>query len=235
MAQCKASPLQPPGTPPDKRYLVERMRMTHGHHDKVRHIKTRLATIKSALVKSTIQNEPDLLKLEDEMELQYNDLYKEIEDFFAFATVSLDGILNVPLEAPPAETLTQDPKKPGAPTKAAPAKKGGKDEVMAYESPLEPSPGGIESLVLLLDSSFLQIPIEYLKVFSLIPAISRDFSFQHQGRRLRSIQFQPTLNNAARNVEKDKTKYMMYDFKTDDPDVDINKYNASYLLSEITK
>lgn len=89
------------------------------------------------------------------MESQYNDVFKEIEDFFGFATVSLDALINIASETVMTETLTQDPKKGGAPPKAAAVKKGAKDEVTTYESPLEASPGGIESLVLLLDSSLL--------------------------------------------------------------------------------
>jgi hypothetical protein len=141
--------------------------------------------IKSTLVKTTIQNEQDVPKLEEDMETQYLETFKEIEDFFSFVGINTNQLINAERldQEPPAPI---DPKKPAqkAPDKG---KKGGKDDLGAYESPLEATPGGIESLVLLLDSSFNQLPLEYLNVFSGIPAIARDFSFQFQARRLRSI------------------------------------------------
>lgn len=49
------------------------------------------------------------------------------------------------------------------------------------------------------------------------------------------MQYQPTLNNAAKNIEKDKTKYVAYDFKTDDPEIDYTRYNSNSLLAELGK
>lgn len=46
-------------------------------------------------------------------------------------------------------------------TKAVPKKGGGaKDELSDYESPLTPSKTGVESLVLLLDTSLFNLPFE---------------------------------------------------------------------------
>ena len=53
----------------------------------------------------------------------------------------------------------------------------------SYESPLGSSKGGIESIVLLIDTNLFNLPFEHLKVFQEVPAISRDFSLLLLGKR----------------------------------------------------
>jgi hypothetical protein len=45
------------------------------------------------------------------------------------------------------------------------AKKGGKDDLAVYESPLGSSAGGVESLTILLDKNLFVLPWEKLEVF----------------------------------------------------------------------
>lgn len=44
-------------------------------------------------------------------------------------------------------------------------KGGGKEEISSYESPLPLTPGGFESIVLLLDTKLFNLPFHGLKVF----------------------------------------------------------------------
>ena len=54
--------------------------------------------------------------------------------------------------------------------------KGGKDDTSLYESPLQPSASGLESLVVLIDPELKDLPFENLAIFNKIPAKARDFS-----------------------------------------------------------
>ncbi len=77
-----------------------------------------------------------------------------------------------------------------------------------------------------MDSCLFNFPLEYLPVFSKVKAISRDFSLIFLGRRLKNINFQPQLNNASKGIEKDKLKFITYDFKEEEPDINYNEYNS---------
>jgi hypothetical protein len=92
-------------------------------------------------------------------------------------------------------------------------KKGGKDELSGYESPLPPSPSGIDSVVFLLDEFLYGLPFEELLPTDLVPAVSRDSSFFWLSRKLQDISFQPDLNNSA-GFGADRGKYFGYDFKS---------------------
>jgi hypothetical protein len=105
----------------------------------------------------------------------------------------------------------------------------------AYESPLEPTAGGVESIVIMMDSGLFSFPLEYLPLFAKIRAISRDFSLMYLGRRLKSVNYQPALNNGSKGIEKDKLKFITYDFKEEETDIDYNAYNSSNLVKEMTK
>lgn len=71
------------------------------------------------------------------------------------------------------------------------SKKGGKDEVTGYESPLGSSPCGIESVSFLLDNELFELPLEQLEVLSTVPAVSRDSSLFYLCRKLTDIGFKP--------------------------------------------
>ena len=66
----------------------------------------------------------------------------------------------------------------------------------SYESPIPASKGGLESLVLLLDTDLFSLPFDVLKVFKDIPAVSRDFSLFLLGKRYTSVGFKPEMNNS---------------------------------------
>lgn len=94
-------------------------------------------------------------KLEDNAEEELVDIVEELEIFFEPVTNELEALLH-PQELSfsnqdqPKEEV-KGGKKEEAKKKEAP-KKGGKDELAAYESNLPLSTSGIESLVLLLDT-----------------------------------------------------------------------------------
>eukprot|EP00828_Plagiopyla_frontata_P008509 TRINITY_DN14247_c0_g1_i3.p1 TRINITY_DN14247_c0_g1~~TRINITY_DN14247_c0_g1_i3.p1 ORF type:complete len:307 (+),score=41.31 TRINITY_DN14247_c0_g1_i3:155-1075(+) len=58
----------------------------------------------------------------------------------------------------------------------------------------------------------MSLPFEFLYPFSQIPAKSRDFSLFLLGKRYKNIQFNSQLNNSV-GIQKDKLKYVIYDFK----------------------
>ena len=85
----------------------------------------------------------------------------------------------------------------------------------SYESPLGASKGGIESIVLLIDTNLFNLPFEHLKVFQEVPAISRDFSLLLLGKRYKNIGYKPELNNSS-GISKNQMKYIAYNFKKSD-------------------
>ena len=92
------------------------------------------------------------------------------------------------------------------------AKKGGKDELAGYESPLGYTKGGIESLCILLDTNLFTLPFEHLSVFKEIPAVSRDFSLLLLGKRYKNIGFKPELNNSS-GINRNQIRYISYNFQ----------------------
>lgn len=67
-----------------------------------------------------------------------------------------------------------------------------------------------------MDSALFSFPLEYLPVFKNIKAISRDFSLLFLARRLKNVAFTPQLNNSQKGIDKDKIKFVTYDFKQEE-------------------
>lgn len=149
-----------------------------------------------------------------------------MEAFFVLQTTHLDAVINKLSAEQLAQQLQEQQQaaqdvKGGKPGQQAPpkkdaagkgAKKGGKDDLQVYESPLGATIGGIESCVLLLDIDLFSLPFEALPVFRAVPAISRDFSLIQLGVRFKKIGFKAELNNST-GIAKDKIKYIAYNFK----------------------
>lgn len=169
------------------------------------------------------------------MQKEYTRLCGEYEKLFKFIEQQVDGPINT---APPEEVIPVDVNaKPGAKKEQAKASKGkpGKDEVGSYESPLEQAPGKIDTLVIMMDPKLFDYPLENLNVFRFIKCMSRDFSMQLYVRRLRNVGFQAALNNSQKGIDKDKIKYVTYDFKTEEPDINYDEFNLSKTLQGIQK
>ncbi|KAL4435549.1 hypothetical protein ABPG74_020325 [Tetrahymena malaccensis] len=226
---------------------IKRKEMNLEDHQTIQKLKLRYNLIKTALVKTPIIQEKDYTSIVNQQEEEYLQILQEIEEFCSFFTNEIGPLINsspeldAQIEQELQQQLLQQQQEKGAkgakPTQAAPPKKdnkaapkkgANKDELSEYESPLPPTKTGIESLVLLLDSSLFNLPFEQLSIFKSIPAISRDFSLLQLSKRLKSIGFQPALNNSY-GIAKDKLKYVAYSFKKDEPD---NKYEIDPIFEK---
>ncbi|EAR90704.2 hypothetical protein TTHERM_00705200 (macronuclear) [Tetrahymena thermophila SB210] len=226
---------------------LKRKEMKLEDHQTIQKLKLRYNLIKTALVKTPIIQEKDYTSIVNQQEEEYLQILQEIEEFCSFFTDEIGPLINsspeldAQLEQELQQQLLQQQQEKGAkgakPAQAAPPKKdnkaapkkgANKDELFEYESPLPPTKTGIESLVLLLDTSLFNLPFEQLSIFKSIPAISRDFSLLQLSKRLKSIGFQPTLNNSY-GIAKDKLKYVAYSFKKDEPD---NKYEIDPIFEK---
>lgn len=92
-------------------------------------------------------------------------------------------------------------------------KKGGKDEVVGYESPLGASPAGFESISFLIDDFFDGFAFNLLPGLEAIPAMSFDSSIFYLSRKMQSIGFKADANN-SNGFGADKGKYISYEFKS---------------------
>ncbi|CAD8135763.1 unnamed protein product [Paramecium octaurelia] len=215
-------------------YKVQRLPLDSKSHDQMNQMKSNLDQIKNNLIKTPIIQQQDFIKLEDDMEKEYGKYCQEVESFMSFVAQMIDENINTQEEVPPPVI---DPKAPppkkdqGKQTKGKP----GKDELAQYESTLEQAPGKIDTVVLLLDPKFFDYPVEQLSVFYKVAAMSRDFSMSVYVRRLKSVGFQVQLNNSQKGIEKDKLKYLTYDFKTEDQDLNLDEFNLQKTLTEVQK
>jgi hypothetical protein len=223
----------------ETKYFCLKKQLLMEHHDLLRNIQLKLDNIQSTLVKTPLITDTDLVKIEADMQAEYDKIVQTLEEFCAFFTGPLNELINIaPPEPENIEPQVLDPK-------LAAAGKGGKDagkdagkkdagkkkdETAAYESPLKPSDGGLESMTLLIDHSLFKIPFEHLKVFSKIPAVSRDFSLPLLGKRYKNITFNPTTNNSV-GLSRTKIKYIFYDFKNEEK----NNINALPVFTECIK
>ena len=66
-------------------------------------------------------------------------------------------------------------------------------------------------------------------------AISRDFSMPVYVRRLKNVGFQVALNNSAKGIEKDKLKYITYDFKVEETELNLTEFNLQKTLTDLEK
>ena len=115
--------------------------------------------------------------------------------------------------------------------KGAAKKKGNKEEMQVYESPLKSSAGGVESLVIFPDLELFELPWEGLEVFGKVPAVSRDFSVQIQVKRLQKIGFNAAANN-SNGIKRDAMRNLCYSFKEKEEE---NNYSPEVIMEEFGK
>ena len=90
----------------------------------------------------------------------------ELEEFSKFFTQKIHEFLNVSNNVvTQQEEVITDKKGTKKEDKKEGKKGGGKEDMGSYESPLGASKGGIESIVLLIDTNLFNLPFEHLKVF----------------------------------------------------------------------
>lgn len=65
--------------------------------------------------------------------------------------------------------------------------------------------------------------------------MSRDFSMPVYVRRLKNVGFQVALNNSVKGIEKDKLKYITYDFKVEETELNLTEFNLQKTLTDIEK
>ena len=158
-----------------------------------------------------------MVTLQNETEEELEAVLRELEIFFEPVTSELEKIINPEIkeeeaeEGAPAVTVPggkKEEKKGAPPPKADPKKGGGKGEELAkYESALPLTSGGVESVVLLLDDRLMDLPLEALRVFRDVPAISRDFSLQLHVARLKRAGHNAALHN-NHGLPKDQLKFI---------------------------
>ncbi len=215
----------------EKTFFCRRRALKASDHHTLDDLLLRYNELKKTLIKTPIISDDDFLKIVSAQEREYSAILEELENFCSFFTFELDRFVNAPQTAgnvrltsdegldPAADAAggakkgakKGDDKKPAA--AAAAAKRGAaKDELGAYESPLGATRGGIESLVLLLDTALFPFPFESLRVLADVPALSRDFSLLQLGKRYKTLGFKPELNN-CQNINKQALRYVAYNFK----------------------
>ena len=84
--------------------------MQESSHKKLQELKQALTQIKTNLIKTPIIQESDFLKLEDDMEKEYQRFSAEMAEFFSFLGVKLDSFINQPPELPEEPQEQLDPK-----------------------------------------------------------------------------------------------------------------------------
>lgn len=219
------------------------MSLSSSDHALLQSFKSSLSELKLSLTRTPIHDDNDINSLEHLAEEKYNIILSQFTSFiyphFAFLSKiinneeglspsSPEGVLptfggNVPGNVPSA---------PGG-QKAAAKKKGIKEEMQAYESPLKSTTGGVESLVIFPDLELFELPWEALDMFGKVPAISRDFSVQIQVKRLQKIGFNAAANN-SNGIKRDSMRYLCYSFKEKEeennycPDVILEEFGKSY-------
>ena len=135
-----------------------------------------------------------------------------MSSFCSFFLGELNALINESREPVQVEEVLDKKGQPIKKDDKKAAKKGGKDDLSAYESPLGASVGGVESLHILLDKNLFVLPWEKLPVFSQIPAVSRDFSLQYLAKKYQSIGFKAELNNSS-GISKTGIRHVSYNFK----------------------
>lgn len=91
-------------------------------------------------------------------------------------------------------------------------KKGGKDDVAAYESPLGTTPAGFESVTFLVDDLFEGLPFDQLSGLEKVPSVSFDSSLFYLSRKMQVMGYKSDANN-SNGFGADKGKYVSFDFK----------------------
>lgn len=137
---------------------------------------------------------------------------KKFEDFNKWWLYEIVELINKPKQAQTQQVEVNAKDKDKKASKDPKKKPGTKEEVSAYESPLEATPSGVESVTFLLDNFLYSLPFEHLTGLENVPAISKDTSMFYLARKLNVLNFQPELNN-SNGFGNDKGKYIAYDFK----------------------
>lgn len=100
--------------------------------------------------------------------------------------------------------------KPAAPKEAPkrPDPKAGKrDQPVEEKGPTTKS--GIETVVLLVEESYMLLPFEFLKVLEAVPVLSKDYSLQVHHRRMLGL----ASEGVQQPLSGKKTQYIAYDLK----------------------
>jgi hypothetical protein len=142
--------------------------------------------LKSLLHRSTIVTEEDLTSLTARAESCMHEILSSMESEFAW----LSPINDILVPPPDLNQLPEDPKKKPAPTK--------KDEKVLDLGLPTPS-SGINTLLLSIDSRFIELPFESLELLRSVPIVTRDFSIVNHDFRLRGVSI----------LTKDTLKYVV--------------------------
>lgn len=161
--------------------------------------------LKTLLHKSTIVTEEDLSSLTDRAESYMHEILSSMESEFAWLSPINDILV------PPADInqLPEDPKKKPPPKKD--------EKVLDLGLPTPSS--GISTLLLSIDSRFIELPFESLELLKSIPIVTRDFSIVNHDFRIRGVS----------SLSKDTLKYVV-----EEPIEPIAKEEHKALTTELT-
>lgn len=204
------------GATPENSYFIKKHELDFKEKTMYAKLKKDLLQIKTSLARVPI-DEADLKKYVDlvaEADAKLLQLMNKLEELSKWWTTPLAEFLNAKKSEPVAAIDPKDVKKTGKDAGKA-SKKGGKEEVSSYESPLGSSPNGIESFTLLLDSELSHLPLEHLSSLSLLPSVGRDNSLFYLSRKLQQIGYRPELNN-SNGFGADRSKFVCYDYKLEE-------------------
>ena len=202
---------------------VRKESLTDGQIDQIKNFIERIQNIKSELIKTPITVEEDMEKLQEECNNEFKKIIFEMNSLFGGFLSPANMIINPVSEvaqeaeeehkeakaagkAPPPKKGAVEKKAAGKPVKGAP--KAGKGEMGAYETPLELSTGGVESLILLLDNRLMDLPFEAMDICAGVPVVSRDFSLHMYVKRLEKVGHVGELHN-NQGLSKENLHYIV--------------------------
>ncbi|KRX09755.1 hypothetical protein PPERSA_02627 [Pseudocohnilembus persalinus] len=228
------------------KWFCKKKALNMEQYHKLEELNQRISDLKKVLIKTPIQSEKEFVKkFFEPQEQEFVQILEELENFCQFFTVELEELLHFVPENQNEEDENQqqqDQQQQSGKAAKKEAKKeakkdtkkkgqaGGKDDLPVYESPLGKTKTGYESVLLLVDLFLFNLPFEALKVFKDVPAVARDFSILAQGKRLQAAGFSPSANNST-GIEKDKIKYISYNFKNSQKENEENKAQQMDVLN----
>jgi hypothetical protein len=185
---------------------------------KLKNILKEQRNIAGMMYKTPILTEEEALKLENEKNQQYEVIIREFREIIDPLLGHLDILINQEPEKPEDDleyeaAKVQETTKGRPPPPAKPAKAGDKSAAVQQESKLKATLGGIESLILLIDERFIELPFETLEIFKEIPLVSRDYSLHIYYKRLKNLDYQAGSGMNA-IIKKEEFKYTTYDMHT---------------------
>lgn len=201
------------GATPEANYFIKNHELSPKEKSAYFKLKRELLQIKTSLARVPI-DEADPKKYASfivEAETKLTQLMKMFEELSEWWATPLAEFLNAKKSEPASVVDPKDVKKTGKDAGKA-SKKGGKDEVGAYESPLGAAPCGIDNLTFLLDSELSALPFEHLSCVSVVPSVGRDSTLFYLSRKLQQIGYRPELNN-SNGFGADRSKFVCYDYK----------------------